>query len=236
MTTNPSVALHAAKRPGPQWPVPTALILLSIIPVIAGAARLTELTGGAPITAQNARFFASPVPVVIHIVSVTVYSLLGAFQFVSALRGSRGWHRTAGSVLIPAGLLAALSGLWMSAFYPLPDGTTDVPIRLFFGAAMLASIILGIVAVRRRDFVGHGAWMTRGYAIGVGAGTQALVISGWLFLVGTPGELTRALLMAAAWLINLAVAEYVIRRRARRSARTPSRAGRAVRTAAGIGR
>ena len=164
--------------PGPQWPVPTALILLSLIPVIAGAARLTELTGGAPITAQNARFFASPVPVVIHIVSVTVYSLLGAFQFVSALRGRRGWHRTAGSVLIPAGLLAALSGLWMSAFYPLPDGTTDVPIRLFFGSAMLASIILGIVAVRRRDFVGHGAWMTRGYAIGVGAGTQALVISG----------------------------------------------------------
>ena len=50
-------ALHAAKRPGPQWPVPTALILLSLIPVIAGAARLTELTGGAPITAQNAMIF-----------------------------------------------------------------------------------------------------------------------------------------------------------------------------------
>ena len=106
MTTNPSVALHAAKRPGPQWPVPTALILLSIIPVIAGAARLTELTGGAPITAQNARFFASPVPVVIHIVSVTVYSLLGAFQFVSALRGSRGWHRTA---TIPRMMLASIA-------------------------------------------------------------------------------------------------------------------------------
>ena len=88
MTEKPSVALHAAKRPGAQWPGPTALILLSLIPVIAGAARLTELTGGAPITAQNARFFASPVPVVIHIVSVTVYSLLGAFQFVSALRES----------------------------------------------------------------------------------------------------------------------------------------------------
>ena len=236
MTEKPSVALHAAKRSGAQWPGPTALILLSLIPVIAGAARLTELTGGAPITAQNARFFASAVPVVIHIVSVTVYSLLGAFQFVPALRGRRGWHRIAGSVLIPAGLLAALSGLWMSAFYPLPDGSTDVPIRLFFGSAMLVSIILGIVAVRRRDFVRHGAWMTRGYAIGVAAGTQALVISGWLFLMGTPGELTRALLMAASWLINLAVAEYVIRRRARRSARTHSPAGRAVRTAAGIAR
>ncbi|BCW66960.1 membrane protein [Arthrobacter sp. NicSoilB4] len=214
--------------------MPTGLILLSLIPVIAGAARLTELTGGAAITPQNARFFASPVPVVVHIVSVTVYSLLGAFQFVPALRGGRGWHRSAGSVLIPAGLLAALSGLWMSAFYALPDGGTDVPIRLFFGSAMLVSFILGIVAVRRRDFVRHGAWMTRGYAIGVGAGTQALVISGWLLLVGTPGELTRALLMAAAWVMNLAVAEYVIRRRSRSSARTRGPAGRSVRTVAGI--
>lgn len=234
MTTKPGADLPAARRARPWWPVPAALIFLSLIPVIAGTVRLTELTGGAAITPQNARFFASPVPVVIHIVSVTLYSLLGAFQFVPALRGRRGWHRTAGSVLIPAGLLAALSGLWMSAFYALPDGTTDVPVRLFFGSAMLVSISLGIVAVRRRDFVRHGAWMTRGYAIGAGAGTQALVISGWMLLVGAPGELVRAVLMAAAWVINLAVAEYVIRRRGRRSARTHAPAGRSVRTATGI--
>jgi hypothetical protein len=49
-----------------------------------------------------------------------------------------------------------------------------------------------------------------------------------------PGELARGLLMAAAWVINLAVAEYVIRRRARRSARTRLPAGRSVRTVAGI--
>ncbi len=101
---------------------------------------------------------------------------------------------------------------------------------------MLVSLILGIVAIRRRDFVRHGAWMTRGYAIGVAAGTQALVISGWLLLVGMPGELTRALLMAAAWVINLAVAEYVIRRRARRPAGRRVRAGRSVRTVAGSSR
>ncbi|UZX01298.1 DUF2306 domain-containing protein [Arthrobacter sp. CDRTa11] len=205
-----------AKRIRPQWPVPAGLILLSLIPVIAGAARLTELTGGAAITPQNARFFASPVPVVIHIVSVTVYSFLGAFQFVPSLRGRRGWHRMAGGILIPAGLLAALSGLWMSAFYPLPDGDTDVPLRLLFGSAMLVSLILGVVAVRRRDYVGHSVWMTRGYAIGVAAGTQALVIGPWILLAGPPSVLTKALLMGAAWVINVAVAEYVIQRRASR--------------------
>ena len=112
MTTRPSIALQPASRPtpsrGPSWAVPAALILLSLIPVIAGASRMTELVGGAAITPQNARFVASPIPVVVHIVSVTIYSLLGAFQFLPALRGRRGWHRIAGGILIPAGLFAAL--------------------------------------------------------------------------------------------------------------------------------
>ena len=240
MTSKPSSAPGPTKRPGrrrvPSWAVPAALILLSLIPVIAGAARLTELAGGATVTPQNARFFASPVPVVVHIVSVAIYSLLGAFQFVPSLRGRRGWHRIAGGILIPAGLSAALSGLWMSAFYPLPDGDTDVPVRLLFGSAMLLSLVLGVIAVRRRDFVRHSAWMTRGYAIGAAAGTQALVILSWLLLVGTPGELTRALLMTAAWVINLAVAEYVIHRRAQRSARAPGSAVRTVLTTAAVAR
>ena len=229
MTTLTSPATPATRRRRAQWPVPAGLILLSLIPVIAGAARLTELTGGAAITPQNARFFASPVPVVVHIVSVTVYSLLGAFQFVPALRGRRGWHRIAGLLLIPAGLLTALTGLWMSAFYPLPDGYTDVPLRLFFGTAMLVSLVLGLAAVRQRDFVRHSAWMTRAYAIAVGAGTQALVSIPWLLLIGPTDVPTRAALLGAGWVINVAVAEYVIRRRARKaSRRTVSRPSPAV--------
>jgi hypothetical protein len=203
--------------------VPAGLILLSLVPVIFGALRLAELASGAAVTPQNARFFASPVPVVAHILSVTVYSLLGAFQFVPGLRGRRSWHRIAGGILIPAGLVAALSGLWMSVFYALPDGYTDVPLRLFFGSAMLVSIILGLVAIRRRDFTGHSAWMTRAYAIAVGAGTQALVSIPWLLLIGPTDAPTRAALLGAGWVINAAVAEYVIRRRARRAAGGPPR-------------
>ena len=97
-----------------KWLAPTGLILLSLIPILAGAARLTELTGGAVATEHNARFLDSPVPVVTHIASVTVFCLLGAFQFVPALRRRAGrWHRFAGRILIPAGLLAALSGIWI---------------------------------------------------------------------------------------------------------------------------
>ena len=228
MTTHANSAPVPRVRRRPQWPVAAGLILLSLIPVIAGAVRLTELTGSAAVTPQNARFFASPVTVVTHIVSVTTYSLLGAFQFLPSLRGRRGWHRVAGRVLAPAGLLAALSGLWMTLFYPLPpgDGPALFVLRLFFGSAMAASIVLGIAAIVRRDFVRHGAWMTRGYAIGVAAGTQALTGLPWILLVGPPDEPTRAALLGSAWVINVVVAEYVIRRRAQRTKRTPRPSGR----------
>ncbi|MEO6310548.1 MAG: DUF2306 domain-containing protein [Leifsonia sp.] len=165
--------LAAPTRKGrrPQWPVLTGLILLSLIPVLAGGARMSEIASGAAETARNARFLDSPVPVVIHIVAVTVFSLLGAFQFVPSLRRSRSrWHRRAGRILIPAGVATALSGMWMAVFYPHPvgDGALLLGLRLTFGLAMLASIALAVRAISRRNFVVHGEWMTRAYAIAVG--------------------------------------------------------------------
>lgn len=208
------------QRPRGGWLVPAGLILLSLIPVFGGTFRLTELSGGAAITPDNARFFAAPVPIVAHILGATLYSLLGAFQFVPALRGRRSWHRVAGLVLIPSGLIAALSGLWMAVFVaPAPDagGILLVVFRLVFGSAMVACILLGIGAIRRRDFSGHGAWMTRAYALGVAAGTQAIVFTMWIIGGGSTDELTTAVMMGAAWLINVAVAELVIHRRSRRA-------------------
>jgi uncharacterized membrane protein len=205
-----------AKKVWPAWLVPAALIMLVVIPLAGGAYRLTQLAGGAAITPENARFFAAPLPVVLHIVSVSLYTILGAFQFVPSLRRRRrSWHRIAGWILIPCGLVAALSGIWMTLSYPWPegDGVILYGLRLIFGSGMFLSILLGVDAIRRRDFARHGDWMLRAYAIGVGAGTQALTLMGGEMIVGKPSEFSRAVLMGAAWVINLAVAEWVIRRR-----------------------
>jgi uncharacterized membrane protein len=200
----------------PEWLVPAGLLLLSAVPVAAGSARVAELAGGARVTADNARFFATPLPVVLHIFGATVFCVLGAFQFVPALRRRRPrWHRLAGRLLVPCGLAAALSGLWMTLFYDLPPGDGDLltVFRLCFGTAMAVSIVLATLAIRRRDVRRHRVWMTRGYAIGLGAGTQVLTHVPWTLLVGVPGEVTRAMLMAAGWVINLVVAEWALRRR-----------------------
>lgn len=118
-----------------------------------------------------------------------------------------------GRVLVGAGVLVATSALWMTLPYVAQPGTGPLLyiLRLVFASAMLGCLLLGFAAVRRRDFATHRAWMIRAYAIGLGAGTQ--VITGGLgeAIVGT-GVLTGDLLKGAAWVINLAVAEWVIRR------------------------
>src|SRR4051812_29920808 len=198
------------------WMIPSSLILLSLVPAIAGTVRLSQLAGGAQ-TMENARFFAQPIPVVLHILSVIPYSMVGAFQFSPGFRRrNRGWHRAAGRILIPCGLVAALSGLWMAHFYPWPEGDGQLLYieRLVFGSAMVVSIVLAVQAIRRRDFTSHGEWMIRAYAIGLGAGTQVLTHLPWFLLVGgKPGELPRGVMMGAGWAINVVVAEWVIRRR-----------------------
>lgn len=217
------------------WLVPTGLILLALVPMLAGALRLSELAGGAAVTPENTRFFASPAPVVIHIVASIVFCLLGAFQFVPALRGRNRWHRVAGVVLVPMGIAAALSGMWMAVAYDLPDhdGVALVYVRLAFGALMVASIVLAVRAIMRRDHRSHGAWMTRAYALGLAAGTQAMLLTAMSVVVDIDDQVVRVVGMTGAWLINLGVAELIIRRRRGARLFTPARpSGRGMSAAA----
>ena len=133
---------------------------------------------------------------------------------------------------MPAGLLSALSALWMTLFYDLPaiNGVALLVMRLGFGTAMATGIVLAFVAIRRGDVVTHSAWMTRAYAIGLGAGTQVFTFLPWTLVFGPPDQAMNAVLMGAGWVINLAVAEVVIRRRAARRgrpSRSPGRSGTA---------
>lgn len=209
--TNGQMKVPARKNRTPWW-VPVGLILLSVIPITFGIIRLLQLINGAEITPANARFFASPSPVVIHIISSAIYALLGAFQFVSRLwqRGIK-WHRWVGRLLLPVGLLVGFSGLWMTLFYPRTDILLYM-FRLFFGSGMVLSIILGFISIRRHKVAEHQAWMTRAYAIGMGAATQVLTGIVGALILGTVNEFQNALLMGAAWVINLAVAEWSIRK------------------------
>jgi uncharacterized membrane protein len=220
--TRPAPLRRPGVRGGSSWLVPLALVVLSLIPVIAGSLRLLDIAGGPQLLPTNPRIDASPAPLVVHVLAAALYAFLGAFQFSARLRRRRlGWHRKSGRILVGAGLLVAGSGLWMTLFYSgAPGGALLWTVRLVVGSAVAASIVLGFNAVRRRDIAAHRAWMIRAYALSVAAGTQTITQGIGEGLFGT-GELSTGLSVSAGWAVNAAVAEWVIHRRPRTRSGSP---------------
>jgi len=203
-----------------EWLIPAGLLALSLVPMVAGTFRLVQLGAGGVISPDNARFVAAPLPIVMHILGSAIFCVLGAFQFLPSFRRRKpSWHRIAGRIVVPCGLVCALSGLWMNQFYPTgidPPASFDGPVlyavRLLVGSAMALFLCLGVAAILRRDIPRHQAWMMRSYALGLGAGTQVFTHLPWFLFPSIQGELARALSMGAGWAINLAVAEWLASR------------------------
>jgi uncharacterized membrane protein len=165
---------------------------------------------------------------VAHVFTATVALVLGPLQFVPAIRARRRWHRRIGGTYLLVGVL--------------PAALTAVPIALLSGRIVtqvglvvpavgwLVTGWLAIRAIRRGDVDAHRAWMTRNYALTFLAVTARIVVPVVLLTLLVTGTVARADASTAAaalipigqvlgWMINLVVAEVLIRRRA--AARSP---------------
>ncbi len=200
--------------------VPALLLVLSAVPLVAGAFRLLSFATSAEVTSENARFVHSPVPIAIHVVCASIFSTLGAFQFSRGVRQRWPvWHRKAGRLFAVCGLLTGATGLWMTVLYPIPSelqGPILYGVRLLVATAMMAAVGIAWSSAVQRNIPRHEAFMVRAYALAQGAGTQVLVLLPWMLLSGESGGLTRDLLMTLSWFINVVVAESIVRKVTRR--------------------
>lgn len=220
MTSQLLVERPERPRPGARsgWPLAVALILLSAIPLSAGMLRLIQLAGGPEFFSTDHRFDAFPVALAAHIAGAAIFAFVGALQFVPRLRHRHWrWHRRAGRVLVLAGLLVVASAVSLTLFYPAEPHTGHVlfAVRLVVAPTMAVCLVRGFVAIRRRDVASHRAWMIRAYALGLGAGTQVFTEPLGEALFGH-GILAGDLEKTVGWIINFAIAEWAIRRPARR--------------------
>ena len=201
-----------------EWLLLVGLLVLSFVPVVGGTFRLAELGLGNTIEFLpiNPRIESAPIPVIFHLVSSIAYCILGAFQFLPTLRKNHPlWHRVAGRLLVCAGVVSALSGLWMTHFYAFPaqlQGTLLYVVRVIVSVAMVIFIGVAVSSILKKRVIKHQAFMIRAYALGQGAGTQVLITLPWLLSVGEPEGFTREILMSAAWVLNIAVGEWVIKK------------------------
>jgi uncharacterized membrane protein len=158
---------------------------------------------------------------VAHIFTATVALVLGPLQFVPRVRARRPVHRTIGRVYLLAGVL--------------PSAVATIPVAVWSGRlltqiGLITAAVLWLVtgalayrAARRRDFAAHRAWMMRNYALTFLAVTSRILVP-LLLLAQIPfggagaasiGDRAPAMIpvgQTLGWIVNLIVAEFLIRR------------------------
>ncbi|MDA2809959.1 DUF2306 domain-containing protein [Nocardiopsis sp. RSe5-2] len=170
----------------------------------------------------------------VHIFTALIALVLGPLQFAPAIRARRGLHRAIGRWYLFAGVLpSGVSGIPVALL--ADDPVTRVGL-LIPSVGWLVTGGLALAAARRRDFAAHAAWMTRNYALTFLAVTSRVVVP-LLLLAQLPlrdsvyGGSMEALIDASipigqwlGWIINLVIAEVLIRRRPRALRRSASTA------------
>ena len=156
-----------------------------------------------------------------HIVAGGLALIAGPLQFWRGLRDRhRSVHRWIGRTYLAAVAIAGVSGLVMAPF-------SEAGFAGFFGFGTLAVLWLATGwqayrAIRRRDVASHRAWMMRNFALTYAAVTLRLWLGVLITVQALPGgdfdfeaafANAYAVVPFLAWLPNLVVAEWLIRRR-----------------------
>jgi hypothetical protein len=168
------------------------------------------------------------VVLVIHVPAASLAMILGALQFVPRIRARRQVHRAIGRTFLGLGTLAfVVTGI------PLAVTTPDGNITRFgvLVPALAWPVVAAIAwqAIRRWDVARHREWMIRLYAITFFA-ISARMVTPLLLLAQVPvmqsrydGDVQAAVSASIpygqwlGWIVNLAIAELIIRRTRARS-------------------
>ncbi|MGI5126774.1 DUF2306 domain-containing protein [Pseudonocardia sp. CA-107938] len=156
-----------------------------------------------------------------HVFTAMVALVLGPLQFVPAIRAHRRWHRRIGRVYVAAVVLAGVLAIPVAL---LSDRLLTQVGLTIPAVGWLVTAGLAVRAIRRGDVEAHRSWMTRNYALTFLAVTARLLVPLMLLAVlpftgGSLAALAGAIPSAIpagqvlGWVIDLAVAEALIRRR-----------------------
>lgn len=159
---------------------------------------------------------------VAHIFTAFVALVLGPLQFMPAIRRRRKVHRIIGRTYLFAGVLP--SGL-LAIPVAVLSGRLITQVGLVIPASLwLLTGFLAYRAARQKDFAAHRAWMMRNYALTFLAVTARALVPLMLLtqLPLNPDEIQDTVDMlipigqSSAWILNLLIAEAIIRRGQRR--------------------
>lgn len=158
----------------------------------------------------EARYAENPRWMFVHATTGSLFLLAATLQFLPRLRTRYPRvHRWNGRVLVAAGMITAITGLYFGILIPAA-GLPERIIIALVGAWFVTALINAVVAIRRHDAARHRKWMTRAFAVAVGIATVrlvALIADAALTPRGWVLESVFVLSLALGWGITIIAAE-----------------------------
>lgn len=189
------------------------VMLLFVVLLVLVSARYLTMDPQVYFPRQREVYEAHTAWLMVHIGGMILAAAIGPFQFLRSFRNRyRRAHRIAGRVYLLGALVGGVGGLYMAQFSA--SGTiSDVGFSLL-AIAVLVTSGMAFVRIRAGEVQAHREWMTRSYALMLAAVTLRIYAP---FLEAWLGEQDGYALVAwVSWVPNLVVAEYLVRRNARR--------------------
>lgn len=199
------------------WRVPLFLFLFGLVNIAFGTIQLTTIAAGPAADGSisemtSPQYLITPLPVVAHIVCGIFFNIMAPLQFIPGFRKrAPQFHRWSGRLLFVTGLGAAGTGMYMNQYFPDFGTGWKYAAVLIFSFGMMASLILGLRAILKRDVKCHNEWMMRAVMIGLGPATQRLLILPIYFATGEMSILMIEIGVWAGFLVNIVIGELILR-------------------------
>lgn len=151
---------------------------------------------------------------VTHAIGGGLALLLGPFQFIASWRSKRpAVHHWIGRLYMLSVLVASVCGFSLAII-----STTNFATRVGFACLAVMwfySLWRAYQAIRRRQISQHRVWMIRNYALTLAAITLRVWLGIAMFLLQMSFEQAYVIAAWGSWLLPLAVAEWLILRKAK---------------------
>lgn len=194
-----------------RWAAFALLVILCWAIAALAFAAYAFLPPGARAHPEMAAIFAQHrLGIYTHIFASLVTLLVGPFQFLEGFRRQWPWvHRMFGWWYTAGVGVGGLAGLYMAtiAF----GGWTARTGFFALGVCWLATLVVALRAILRRDFVLHRQWMIRNFALTLAAVTLRLQLLVSFLVLKVDFEVSYPIISWVCWVPNLLIAEVWIR-------------------------
>lgn len=161
---------------------------------------------------QKPLYHLNEFAVVGHISAASIALLAGILQFIPLIRNKVPLlHRASGYLFAFTAIFGLALGAYISVSLPMVGGTKTIISNVIGGVLGITFVVISFACIWKKQYLKHGQWMLRSYAVLMAILTVYLLI-GVFSSLGFNAEQSYGLAHMICFPVNLLIAELIIRK------------------------